>query len=93
MSNPFIKLDTYEREIESAFESGAYQSNTNKKNKALLKKLKTATNNTLVKNATVNFRVNKFDLMRFKAKAHERGIPYQTLLASMIRQYVTGEKV
>ena len=88
-----IKLDTYEAEIEAAFESGAYQEKQNTQSRTLLKRLKSATENTLAKNATVNFRVNKFDLARFKAKASEFGMPYQTLLASMMHQYVANERV
>ncbi len=93
MNNTFKKaeLDKYEVEIESAIKGGAYQDDPNKQSEALLKRLKSATHNTLAKNATVNFRVNRFALARFKAKANEQGMPYQTLLASIMHQYVTRD--
>ena len=38
----------------------------------------------------ITTRVAQSDLARLKAKAMEKGIPYQTLLASIIHQYVEG---
>jgi len=38
----------------------------------------------------VNFRINESDLEKLKAKALQEGIPYQTLLNSIIHKYVNG---
>ena len=38
----------------------------------------------------VNFRINENDLEKLKAKALKEGIPYQTLLNSIIHKYVNG---
>ena len=51
---------------------------------------KTATN-TLTKDQRMNIRLTKNDLDGIKLKAVEEGIPYQTLIASIIHKYVTGK--
>ena len=50
---------------------------------------KTATN-TLAKDQRMNIRISKNDLDGIKLKAVEEGLPYQTLVASIIHKYVTG---
>jgi predicted DNA binding CopG/RHH family protein len=47
--------------------------------------------NTLRKDQRMNIRISKADLNRIKAKAAEEGIPYQTLVASIIHKYVSGK--
>ena len=46
--------------------------------------------NTLTKDQRMNIRITKNDLDGVKLKAAEEGIPYQTLVASIIHKYVTG---
>lgn len=41
----------------------------------------------------VTTRVNQQDLIKLKAKAQRSGIPYQTLLSSLIHQFVEGKVV
>ena len=41
----------------------------------------------LRKTRNVNIRLSENDLMRLKAKAIKRGLPYQTLIASVLHQY------
>lgn len=43
--------------------------------------------------AQITTRLAKHDLSRLKAKALELGMPYQTLLASVVHQYVEGALV
>ena len=50
---------------------------------------RTATN-TLTKDQRMNIRITKSDLDNIKLKAVEEGMPYQTLVASIIHKYVTG---
>jgi len=47
--------------------------------------------NTLTKDQRMNIRITKNDLDGIKLKAVEEGIPYQTLVASIIHKYVTGK--
>ncbi|MDR0312673.1 MAG: antitoxin [Treponema sp.] len=53
---------------------------------------KTATN-TLSKDQRMNIRITKNDLDGIKLKAVEEGLPYQTLVASIIHKYVTGKLI
>ena len=46
--------------------------------------------NTLTKDQRMNIRITKNDLDSIKLKAMEEGLPYQTLVASIIHKYVTG---
>ena len=46
--------------------------------------------NTLAKDQRMNIRISKSDLDGIKIKAMEEGLPYQTLVASIIHKYVTG---
>ena len=50
---------------------------------------KTATN-TLTKDQRMNIRITKNDLDSIKLKAMEEGLPYQTLVASIIHKYIIG---
>jgi len=45
------------------------------------------------KGLRVNVRVTDFVLNKLKAKAIEEGMPYQTLIGSILHQYATGKLV
>jgi predicted DNA binding CopG/RHH family protein len=81
------KTDAYELEILSAFEEGRLQSVATK---AELAKFKAAARATAIKDRRVNIRLSSGDLNDIQAKALEEGIPYQTLIASVLHKYVTG---
>lgn len=83
-----VILDKYEQTIEKALESGKFQ---RVKNFATEKnKLVKAAQNTLHKMRNINLRVSIRDLAGLKSRAEETGIPYQTLVRSLIRQYASG---
>src|SRR5436305_14772626 len=81
------KTDSYELEILSAFEEGRLQSVATK---AELAKIKAAARATATKDRRVNIRMSSGDLSDIQAKALEEGVPYQTLIASVLHKYVTG---
>ena len=82
-----MKLDPYEREILEAYESGKIKPVVNK---AELQKLRAAARATAIKDRRVNIRLSSGDLHDIQAKALEEGMPYQTLIASVLHKYVTG---
>lgn len=45
------------------------------------------------KEARVNIRLQEDDLEGMRQKAEEEGIPYQTLIASLVHKYVNGRVV
>ena len=49
-----------------------------------------AARNTFKKTRRVNLRVTERDFNRAHARAREEGIPYQTLLSSVIHKYLSG---
>jgi predicted DNA binding CopG/RHH family protein len=79
-----ILLDEYENEILEAYERGN------------LKPSKTGTNyreiasNTLKKNKKINIRISENDLSALQRKAAREGIPYQTLIGSVLHKFVSG---
>ena len=49
-----------------------------------------AARGTFRKTRRVNLRVTERDFLRAHARAREEGIPYQTLLSSVIHKYLSG---
>jgi predicted DNA binding CopG/RHH family protein len=45
----------------------------------------------MLKDQRMNIRITKRDLDKLKAKALENGMPYQTLVSSILHKYVTGK--
>lgn len=44
--------------------------------------------NTLAKNKTITVRLSERNLLRLKAAAAQEGIPYQTLVSSLIQKHI-----
>ncbi|ATG88588.1 hypothetical protein [Methylomonas koyamae] len=82
------KLDEFEQEILDAYEQGELVSNSPAKTD--LSKFKAAASATFIKDKRVNIRLSSPDLMDIQARALEEGIPYQTLIASVLHKYVSG---
>ena len=81
------KLDAYELEVLKAFEKGKLKSVATRSE---LEKLKAAARATAIKDRRVNIRLSSIDLSDIQVKALEEGVPYQTLIASVLHKYVTG---
>src|SRR3989338_948491 len=81
------KIDEYELEVLTAFEKGQLKSVATK---AELAKFKAAARATAIKDRRVNIRLSSGDLSDIQVKALEEGVPYQTLIASVLHKYVTG---
>jgi len=81
------KTDAYEAELLAAFDKGALKSVATK---AELANFKAAARATALKDKRVNIRLSSGDLQDIQVKALEQGMPYQTLIASVLHKYVTG---
>jgi predicted DNA binding CopG/RHH family protein len=81
------KFDDYEREVLTAFDKGQLKSVASR---AGLAKLKAAARATAIKDRRVNIRLSSGDLGDVQVRALEEGVPYQTLIASVLHKYVTG---
>lgn len=84
------RVDSYERRILTAYEKGTLRSIASK---AELARLKAAARATALKDRRVNIRVSSGDLSDIQAMALAEGVPYQTLIASLLHKYVTGRLV
>jgi predicted DNA binding CopG/RHH family protein len=79
--------DPYELEILNAYESGKLKPTASK---GELLRMRAAARATAIKDKRVNIRLSSVDLLDIQAKALEEGMPYQTLIASVLHRYVTG---
>ncbi len=79
----------YWNEIENAITTGKVKSvpNVNKMKLALAKSAR----NTRLETKQVNIRMNSLDISKLKAKALSYGMPYQTLLNSLVHRFVSGK--
>jgi predicted DNA binding CopG/RHH family protein len=71
----------------AAYEKGELKSVATK---AQLAKIRAAARATGVKDKRVNIRLSAADLQDIQVRALEDGMPYQTLIASVLHKYVTG---
>ena len=83
------KLDKYEQEIVDAYEAGKLKPVKNQAEK--IKALRLAAKDFLNKKKNINIRISNADLQKIKAKAAEKGLPYQTLIGSLLHRYSAGE--
>lgn len=82
------KLDRVEQEVLVAYDKGRLISA--RPTKAQLNAFRDAARATFIKSRRVNIRLSPADLMDVQARAYEEGVPYQTLIASVLHKYVTG---
>ena len=82
-----MKLDAYEEEVLEAYESGKLLPVATK---AELESMRDAARATAIKDQRINIRLSSGDLRDIQAKALQEGMPYQTLIASVLHKYVTG---
>lgn len=86
-----VKLDKEEQELSDSFDRNEWKTVANvKKEIAVAKK---AAANSLRKDARINIRLSDSDLARIKQKAAFEGMPYQTLIASILHKYAAGHPV
>ena len=45
------------------------------------------------KTRNINIRISEYDIEKVKQRSAEEGIPYQTLISSIIHKYITGKLV
>lgn len=84
------KLDAYESDVLKAYEQGRLKSVATK---AELARYRASARATAIKDRRVNIRLSTGDLQDIQIKALEEGMPYQTLIASVLHKYATGRLV
>ncbi len=86
-----MKLSDEEKEILETVERGEWKRVTNLKSD--LNRYKNFANLTLRKDKRVNIRMTERDVLSFQKKAISEGLPYQTLISSILHKYINGRLI
>ncbi len=84
----FTPIDQEEKNLMESIERDEWQlvkNIDNEKAKAVM-----AARNTLKKEKRINLRLTQKDYHQIQVKAIEEGIPYQTLISSLVHKYLNG---
>ena len=82
-----IKLDQDEQEILDAFEADEFESILTDERKEYLAQV---AEQTVKKDKRINIRISSKDLSAIQRRALQEGLPYQSLVASILHKYVSG---
>jgi hypothetical protein len=86
---PFVPLDDEERDLSEAIETDGHVPGPSGLTPERMEALQAAARATLSEPSTkVSIRLPRTDLARIKARALREGIPYQTLIKSILHQAV-----
>ena len=83
-----MKLDPKEKEIFDSVERGEWRSVRGLKDER--KRYARYAAATFRKDRRVNIRMSSRDLEAIQKRAQEEGLPYQTLISSLLHKYVSG---
>jgi len=83
-----MKLDSGENAIAKSVERGEWRSARGLSNER--KKLSGYAAATFRKDRRVNIRISSKDLTAIQKRAVDEGLPYQTLISSLLHKYVSG---
>lgn len=86
-----MKLDRRERELLESFDRDEWKSIARLQRER--KRYRDYARATLRKDRRVNIRISTKDLEAIQEHAIEEGIPYQTLIASLLHKYVSGRLI
>ena len=83
-----LNLQPDELELLASYENEEWQSVKNVREQAA--QYRTYARATFRKDRRVNIRISEKDLLDLQKRAMREGIPYQTLISSILHKYVTG---
>lgn len=84
------ELDYEEQDLLASYEAGEWQS---EKAPERFVELQSYAKAAVAKDRRITLRVSSMDLEGIQTRAIEEGIPYQTLISSVLHKYVTGRLV
>ena len=85
--NPAIQLDAEEQQLLSTYAAGAWRSVATP---GVIQTLREAARVTGQKDQRINIRLSSGDLQAIRTRALQEGVPYQTLISSVLHKYVSG---
>ena len=83
-----MNLDREEKELLESYQRGEWKSIENFE--AELRRFRESAKATFRKDKRVNIRISQKDLVKIQKKAFEEGLPYQTLMSSVLHKFVSG---
>jgi len=84
-------LNKEEQDILTSFENDEWISDPNFNQRKNI--LQESARYTIQKNKRVNIRISERDIIEIKRRAVEEGLPYQTLISSVLHKYISGRLV
>lgn len=81
------RLDSEEQELLEAYESGEFETDLDSDRREYVAK---AAEDTFKKDKRINIRISSRDLEALQRRALEEGLPYQSLVSSVLHKYVSG---
>jgi len=86
-----MKLSKEEKELLQSMEKGEWRSVRGVKKQ--IRRYQNYARETVRKDKRVNIRMSQKDLVCFQKKAMEEGLPYQTLISSILHKYISGRLI
>ena len=84
----FLPLDKEEKDLMESLEDDEWTSVPDFQQEEIA--VLAAARNTLKKDKRINLRLTEKDYQQVKIKAIEEGLPYQTLISSIVHKYLNG---
>ena len=86
-----MKIKGEDKEILEAYERGTFKSIPNVKKE--IARYREYAKSALRKNKRINIRLSEIDIVHIQRKAVENGLPYQTLISSVLHKYADGNLI
>jgi predicted DNA binding CopG/RHH family protein len=81
------KMNREDQELLDAFEADEFESDLKEERRTQLAKF---AEETIKKDKRINIRISRRDLEALQRRALEEGLPYQSLVSSVLHKYVSG---
>ena len=81
------KLNPEDQEVLEAFDAGEFESDLKDERRTQLAQL---AEESIKKDKRINIRISSRDLEALQRRAIEEGLPYQSLVSSVLHKYVSG---
>ncbi|HVA97083.1 MAG TPA: hypothetical protein VND99_05505 [Candidatus Acidoferrales bacterium] len=93
-NDPFanLVLDEEEKKLEQSLENGEFEENSQYESTKSMLQEAASLYLELHNSKPVTLRINQLDLIKIKAKAKRKQIPYQTLLGALLHEFAEGER-
>lgn len=82
------QLDEEEKQILADYEAGLFVPVPNMEQEK--ERHRQIARNTLLKNKNISLRISEAHITKLKEKAAKAGLPYQTIISTLIHQYLDG---